>query len=178
MKVIEKSDGDKVNLIILPYKRHDYVKFRFLKRTLSRHMTLYISLTGTYSSLTKEFQNKKIKEHNYFIIDCVSNTLRLPKKEYQNCSYFTLPNNLSNLINTTNKSIDVFSPEYLLFDSLTNLILIKSVLTGKVSSFLLKIMKLKTKKFLFFCNQEDEKTFKYVFDKNKIDVGVVHLLRD
>ncbi|MCK5281902.1 MAG: hypothetical protein KAK00_00700 [Nanoarchaeota archaeon] len=174
MRYAKYLSSDKTLLIVLPRQKQDMSFLQFLKNISEHHTALYVSLSKTYGSLAEKFIKNNIVLNKFFIIDSISGILKLPGKEHKNCSYFALPNTLPNLKKEIEKQMKIFSPDYLLFDSLSNLISFREILKGECSDFLLNIKKITNKKQIFLCNQGDEKTFKYIFDKNKINIDVLH----
>ena len=104
------SDIDYNNVIVSTVKK------------LSQKSVCYITLNKTYDSLKELFKKNNVNIKNLVFIDAISKTFKKSPKQTDNCYYIDSPGALTELSLTISKFLK-HKFEYLIFDSLTNLMI-------------------------------------------------------
>lgn len=119
-------------------------------KKLSGKNIAYVTLNKTHDSLLELFKKNKIKTENIVFVDAISKTIKKVPDQSEGVYYVTSPGSLTELSLVISKFIR-HGFDYLIFDSLTNLLVYESKApVGKfVSSLVNKIKESKTKAIFY-----------------------------
>jgi KaiC/GvpD/RAD55 family RecA-like ATPase len=117
----------------------------------------YVTLNKTFDSLLENFKKSKINTDNIIFIDAISKTVKQTPDQSEGVYYISSPSALTEI----SISIDRFLRhgfDYLIFDSLTNLLVYESnAPVGKfVSSLINKIKGSKTKAIFYSLSGKEQ----------------------
>lgn len=106
----------------------------------------YVTLNKTFDSLKEMFQKSKINTKNILFIDAISKTIKQVPDQTEGCYFVSSPGALTELSISIDKILR-HNFDYLIFDSLTNLLIYekKAPVAKFVSSLVNKIKQSKTK---------------------------------
>ncbi len=126
-------------------------------KKLSKKKLCYVTLNKTSESLQELFYKKKANMENIKFIDCISKTLRTVK-DTKSTTYLSSPGALTEIALTISKHLQE-EFDYLIFDSLTNLLVYekKAPVAKFVSSIVGKI-KLNNTRAVFFALDTKEQS--------------------
>ena len=118
----------------------------------------YVTTNKTYDSLKELFTKKKISINNVVFIDSISKTLKKTPDQSDNVYYVSSPGALTELDLVIGKFLR-HEFDYLVFDSLTNLVIYNKMNTCSkfLTSLINKIKKTKTKA-VFYALESKEQT--------------------
>ncbi len=126
--VIKEIGKNQILLLIVPNK--NYTKeISKLTRTLSKkNKVCYVSLNRTYEALKLLFKKENIKSANCFIIDAITKAVIKTPKGKKDSVFVSSPAALTEMSLAITK-IQKKCPEYLLFDSLSTLLIYEDAST-------------------------------------------------
>lgn len=119
----------------------------------------YITLNKTKDSLMELFKKHKIKTDNIVFIDAISKTIKNVPEQSANVYYVSSPGALTEISLIASKFIR-HNFDYLIFDSLTNLLIYekKAPVSKFVASLVNKIKESKTKAVFYALSVKEQET--------------------
>ena len=132
MDIKKELVSNKTVLFIMPGEEYNEIIVDILKQ-LSGKSVCYVTLNKTYSSLQELFKKKKINTNNIVFIDAISKTIKNTPAQTKGCYFCSYPGALTEISLTISKFLK-HNFEYLIFDSLTNLLIYQQ--EGPVAQFL------------------------------------------
>ena len=121
MGIKKELSSNKTVLLIMPGIDYNEIIVNNLKQ-LSGKSVCYVTLNKTHSSLVELFKKNKIDTKNIVFIDTISKTIKSVPDQTQGCYYCSSPGALTEISVTISKFLK-HNFEYLIFDSLTNLLI-------------------------------------------------------
>jgi len=145
-------------------------------KKLDGKSVVYITLNKTKDSLIEIFHKNKIKTENIIFVDAISKTIKSVPEQSEGVYYVSSPGALTELSLVISKFIK-HNFEYLIFDSLTNLLVYerKAPVAKFVSSLVNKIKESKTKAVFYAISiKEQDELIKEsgMFVDKVIDLGI------
>jgi len=128
-----------------------------IMKKLSGKNIAYVTLNKTKDSLVELFKKNKIKTENIVFVDAISKTIKSVPSESEGVYYVSSPGALTELSLVVSKFIR-HNFDYLIFDSLTNLLVYESKApVGKfVASLVNKIKESKTKAIFYALSVKEQ----------------------
>ena len=118
----------------------------------------FISLNRPYTSLTSLFEKNNVDAKKFYFIDAITKTAELPP-ETENCSFISSPGALTELSVEVSSIIENEEFDYLLFDSLSTLIVYETdAVITKFIHFLMAKVRVASCKAIFTCLKQDMQT--------------------
>ena len=121
MNIKKELDSNQTTLLIMPGIDYNEVIIDNLKQ-LSGKSVCYVTLNKTFSSLKELFEKNKIDTTNIVFIDTISKTIKDVSDQTKACYFCSSPGALTEISVTISKFLR-HNFEYLMFDSLTNLLI-------------------------------------------------------
>lgn len=117
----------------------------------------YVTLNKTFDSLKESFKKAKIKTENILFIDAISKTIKSVPNQTEGCYFVSSPGSLTEISIAIDRIIR-HNFDYLVFDSLTNLLVYeqKAPVAKFVSSLVNKIKGSKTKAVFFALDVKEQ----------------------
>lgn len=117
----------------------------------------YVTLNKTFDSLKEMFKKNKIDIKNIVFIDAISKTIKNVPDQTDNCYFVSSPAAMTELSITIDKFLK-HNFEYLIFDSLTNLLIYekKAPVSKFVSSLVSKIKQGNTKAIFYALSVKEQ----------------------
>jgi len=145
MDPVKELSSNQTILLIMEGVEYNNVLVDMAKK-LSGKSICYVTLNKTYDSLSELFKKKNVNVDNIVFVDAISKTIKKTPDQSKNCYFCSSPGALTELSLIISKMIK-HNFEYLVFDSLTNLLVYskKSPIAMFVSSLVNKIKESKTK---------------------------------
>ena len=153
-----KAELEKNQNILLVMPSTDYNKVVLQTvRKLSSHSIAYVTLNKTYDSLLELFKKNKINTKNIVFIDAISKTIKKVPNQTENCFFVSSPGALTEISIVISKFVQK-GFEYLIFDSLTNLLIYekRAPVAKFVSSLVNKIRQSKTKAVFYALSVKEQ----------------------
>ncbi|MFH2020292.1 MAG: hypothetical protein ABIJ34_02695 [archaeon] len=85
--------------------------------------TGYVSLNRSYSTLKSKIEECGMSMNNFHIVDAVTKSVIPSPTLHENCIYTNSPKDLTRLSIATTKMLRAFGPQYVIFDSISTLLL-------------------------------------------------------
>ncbi|MFH1788926.1 MAG: hypothetical protein ABH834_06070 [Candidatus Altiarchaeota archaeon] len=145
-------------IIVLLIPDEDYTRrVMEITKDLTRISTrlCYISLNLPYRSLLKHFDEKHIDPSKFYFIDAITQTAEMIKNQ-PTCEYVSSPGALTELSLAISNILETQKFDYLIFDSLSTLLVYESplIVTKFIHSLMAKIRVVGTKA-IFTCLKQD-----------------------
>lgn len=127
-------------------------------KQLSGKSICYVTLNKTYNALREDFEKNNIDTKNMIIVDAISKTVKPTQKVKKNCFFVSSPGALTELAIAIKKFLDR-GFEYLIFDSLNNLLVYRDVPIVKrwIFSIIGNIKKSNTRAIFYTLNLEEQR---------------------
>jgi KaiC/GvpD/RAD55 family RecA-like ATPase len=156
LNIKKKLDSNQTALLLVPSGDYSSSIVQTTKQLSSKNV-VYITLNKTNDSLTELFKKKKINMENIFFIDAISKTIKKTPTKADNCVYCSSPGSLTEISIAINKILK-HNIDYLIFDSITNLLVYekKSPVSKFISSLVHKIKATKTKAVFYALSTKDQ----------------------
>jgi len=153
-----KKELSENQTILLIMSSTDYNKeiIDVIKKLAGKNVA-YVTLNKTRDSLIELFKKNKVKTDNIVFVDAISKTIKSTPEESEGVYYVSSPGALTELSLVISKFIR-HDFEYLIFDSLTNLLVYESKApVGKfVASLVNKIKESKTKAIFYALSVKEQ----------------------
>ncbi len=153
-----KKELSENQTILLIMSSMDYNKeIVDIMKKLSGKNIAYVTLNKTRDSLIELFKKNKVKTDNIVFIDAISKTIKTAPEEGEGVYYVSSPGALTEISLVISKFIR-HNFDYLIFDSLTNLLVYESKApVGKfVASLVNKIKESKTKAIFYALSVKEQ----------------------
>lgn len=149
MDIKKELSYNQVILFIMPGKDYNNELINMMKQ-LSGKKVCYVTLNKTFDSLKETFSKKKIDLKNTVFIDAISKTIKQVPDFTDGCYFVSSPAAMTELSITIEKFLR-HEFEYLVFDSLTNLLIYekKSPVTKFMLSLVNKVRGSRTKSVFY-----------------------------
>ena len=119
MDIGKELGENKIVLVIIPSKKYSTASLKIAKK-LSQKKLCYVTTNKTSGSLNESFSKKKVKMENVIFVDAISKSLGTSSKDEQSI-HVSSPGALTELSLVIRKVLK-HNLDYLVFDSLTNLL--------------------------------------------------------
>jgi archaellum biogenesis ATPase FlaH len=151
----ELSDNQTILLIMSSTDYNDEI-VSVMKKLNGKNIA-YITLNKTFDSLKELFKKNKIKTENIVFVDAISKTIKSVTDQSEGVYYVSSPGALTELALVASKFIR-HNFDYLIFDSLTNLLVYesKAPVAKFVSSLVNKIKESKTKAIFYALSVKEQ----------------------
>ncbi len=148
MNVVTALAEDQTILLLVPGTQYNPLTENIAKQ-LSGKKVAYISLNKTFPAIKEEFEKLKINITNFLFVDAISKTIRQVEDSPQ-CIYVSSPAALTKIAIAISEML-AKGVDYLIFDSLTNLIIYqeKAPVAKFLSNTTTKIKTTKTKALFY-----------------------------
>jgi len=149
-------------LLLMPSTDYNDVMIDTMKN-LAGSSICYVTANKTSDSLKEIFEKNKISMDNIVLIDAISKTFKKTPSQAENVYYVSSPGALTELSLVVDKFLK-HNFDYLIFDSLTNLIVYNkmSLCVKFMSSLINKIKKSKTKAVFYTIGSKDDNVVKHI----------------
>ena len=160
MKLDLKKEFDSNRTILLLVDSIDYNNtVAEVMKSIQESSTCYVTLNKTFPAIKDNLSKKGITTQNITFIDAISKTITDKPPQTKDCYYVSSPSALTEISITISKFLK-HGFEYLIFDSLTNLLIYqkKTPIAKFVSTLVNKVRTSKTKAIFFALkiNQHEE----------------------
>ena len=119
MDIAKELAGNKVVLVVISSTKYNAASTKIAKK-LSQKKLCYVTTNKTSASLNENFSKKKVKMENLIFVDAISKSLGTGSKDDQSI-HVSSPGALTEL-SLVIKKVLKHNLDYLIFDSLTNLL--------------------------------------------------------
>lgn len=157
MDIKKELASNQTILLLMPGTEYNEIIIDVLKK-LSGNIC-YVTLNKTTDSLRELFKKKKIKTDNIVFIDAISKTIKNVPDQGEGVYYVSSPGAMTELSLTIEKFIR-HKFDYMIFDSLTNLLIYesKAPVSKFVSNLVNKIKQGDTKAVFYALSVKDQET--------------------
>ena len=124
MKIKKELLSNQTILLVIPSLKYNDLIINTVK-SLSKKSVCYVTLNKTYDSLKEVFQKSKVNVDNIVFIDAISKTFKKTPDQTDHCYFVSSPSALTELSLNISKIL-THNFDYLIFDSLTNLLIYQS----------------------------------------------------
>lgn len=143
MDLVKEFSSNQTMLLLMPGEDYNKVIVQNMKK-ISKKSVCYVTLNKTSDALKELFKKAKIKTENIVFIDAISKTIKNMPDQGAGVYYVSNPGAMTELSLTIDKFLR-HGFDYLVFDSLTNLLVYES--KAPVSKFVASLVnKVKTSK--------------------------------
>jgi hypothetical protein len=149
MNLKQELNSNKAILVLVEGSDYNSLMIDNLK-SLSGKTICYVTLNKTYSALEETFKKNHIKTDNIYFIDAISKTIKKTPDQVGNCYFVSSPSAMTEISLVISKFLKM-DFDYLIFDSLTNLLIYqkKAPVAMFMSSLVNKIRESNTKAAFF-----------------------------
>jgi len=156
MDIKKELSSNQTVLLIMPSVEYNDVIVDTMKQ-LSGKSVCYITLNKTFDSLKETFKKNKVNTENLVFIDAITRTIKTSPEQTAGCYFCSSPGALTEISLTLTKIIR-HGFEYLIFDSLTNLLIYqkRAPVAKFVSSLVNKIKESKTKAVFYALSMKEQ----------------------
>jgi hypothetical protein len=145
------NDIQAMLFIVKPDKYQDFVK-EFSKNNFKKNVSCYVTLTRPFKSLVGFLEKIKIDTDSIFFIDTSTKMTGSKDLNADNCLFIESPSALTSLSISVNKVTDASEPKYILFDSLSSLLIYNpEQMIIKFSKDLINKIRISKSKIIFIC---------------------------
>jgi hypothetical protein len=158
MDIKKELSSNQTILLIMSSADYNNEIIEVVKK-LSGKNIVYVTLNKTHDSLVELFKKKKIKTENIVFIDAISKTIKSTPEQSDGVYYVSSPGALTEISLVVSKFIK-HNFDYLIFDSLTNLLVYtQKAPVGKfVASLVNKIKESKTKAIFYALSVKEQES--------------------
>jgi archaellum biogenesis ATPase FlaH len=153
---IDETDSSQILVLIMPeenYTDHLLMVVKEIGKLPGK--ICYISLNRPYNSLIKTFQHVGLDMNRIHFIDAITKTAQIITK-CDECDFVTSPGALTELSVTISKLMDTGDYKYIIFDSLSTLLVYESDTTiAKFVHFLMAKVRVAGCSAVFTCLKQD-----------------------
>lgn len=156
MDIKKELSENQTILLIMPSTDYNKDIVDVVKKLSSKNIA-YITLNKTKDSLVELFKKNKVKVENIVFVDAISKTIKSVPDQSEGVYYVSSPGALTELSLVISKFIR-HNFEYLIFDSLTNLLVYenKAPVAKFVSSLVNKIKESKTQAIFYALSVKEQ----------------------
>ncbi|MEI6731177.1 MAG: hypothetical protein WCK90_00700 [archaeon] len=158
MDIVKEFAGNQTLLLLMPGEDYNHIIVDNMKK-ISKKSVCYVTLNKTNDALKELFKKAKIKMDNVVFIDAISKTIKNVPDQGEGVYYVSNPGAMTELSLTIDKFLR-HGFDYLVFDSLTNLLVYesKAPVSKFVSSLVNKVKTSKTKAVFYALSLKDQST--------------------
>jgi len=120
-KIRERLVKNQIILLVLPSSAYGENIMQIVEQFDNKKL-LYVTLNTPYNSLVAQYAENKVKINNCFFIDGISASNNINIKA-DNCIFIASPQALTQLSLAIIRTIKIFEPEMVIFDSLSTLLI-------------------------------------------------------
>lgn len=117
----KELESNKTVLLVMPGVEYNDIIVDTIKQLSGKHVC-YVTLNKTFSSLIELFNKKGIDTKNIFFIDTISKSIKNVPDQLEGCFFCSSPGALTEISVAISKHLN-HEFDYLIFDSLTNLLI-------------------------------------------------------
>ena len=121
MNIKKELSSSKTLLVIMPSIDYNKIMADVIKQ-LSGKSICYVTLNKTYNSLRELFEKNNIDISSIVFVDAISKTIKDTPNQTKGCYFCSSPGALTEISATLSKFLN-HKFEYIIFDSLTNLLI-------------------------------------------------------
>lgn len=115
----------------------------------------YVTLNRPYDSLIETLKSANVDTSKFFFVDGITKTAEAPPS-IENCEFVSSPSALTELSLTTSDLLDSQKYDYIIFDSLSTLLVYESeIVVTKFIHFLMSKVRIVGCKAIFTCLKQD-----------------------
>ncbi|MBN2457537.1 hypothetical protein JXB31_00210 [Candidatus Woesearchaeota archaeon] len=154
-KILEENQA--LLFVISPDNYQTFVK-DFAKNYMNKGVSCYITLGRPYQSLVNNLKKMKVDTDSIFFIDTSTRMASMTLSQQDNCLFIESPSALTNLSIAMNKVVETSDPKYILFDSLSTLMIYnpEKVIIKFAKDIINKVRATNTKIVLLCLDGKDE----------------------
>jgi len=158
MDIKQEFSASQTILLIMPSSDYNKEIVEIMKKFSGKNVA-YITLNKTRDSLVELFKQNKINIDNVVFVDAISKTIKSAPDQSDGVYYVSSPGALTEIGIVISKFLR-HNFDYLVFDSLTNLLVYenKAPIGKFVSSLVNKIKESKTKAVFYALSVEEQQT--------------------
>ncbi|MBU0459434.1 MAG: hypothetical protein KKE17_15680 [Proteobacteria bacterium] len=159
MNIVQELSENQTILLLIPSVEYNSIIIGIAKQ-LSEKKVCYVTLNKTSGSLKEQFKKKNVNIKNIVFIDVVSKTIKKDFDHMTGC-YFVSSQKVLTKLSSTISEILKHEFDYLIFDSLTSLLIYqKTDLVVKfIFSLINKIKESKVKAVFYTLNIKEQERF-------------------
>jgi archaellum biogenesis ATPase FlaH len=120
--LINKLSLNKTILALIPSIEYNKSLVKTVRELSKEGSICYVTLNKTFDSLIELFENKHINVKNIVFVDAITKTFKQVPNQAENVYFCTSPDALTEISITIKKMLE-HNFKFLIFDSLTNLII-------------------------------------------------------
>ncbi|MFH1682590.1 MAG: hypothetical protein ABIA37_02220 [Candidatus Woesearchaeota archaeon] len=156
MDIKKELSSNQTVLLLMPSTEYNENIVEVVKQ-LSGKSVCYVTLNKTFDSLKELFEKKKIDTKNIVFIDAISKTIKKVPSQTDRCYFCSSPGALTEISLAVSKFLK-HNFEYLIFDSLTNLLIYqkKVPVAQFVSTLVNRIKDSKTKAVFYALSVQEQ----------------------
>ena len=128
MNIQNELKNNSILILIIPTTTYSKVIMDTAKQ-ISKNSVCYITLNKTYKSLIGSFKKHNIDTKNMYFIDGITNVVIEKSKDSSKCIFLGAPNKLNELNINISKVLESGKIKYMLFDSLSTLLIYEKPMT-------------------------------------------------
>ena len=121
MEIKQELKKNKTLLLVMPSTDYNNIIIDMMRK-ISGHSVCYVTLNKTFSSLKELFEKNKINTDSILFIDAISKTIKSEPDQTRGCYFCSSPGALTEISVSISRILN-HKFEYLIFDSLTNLLI-------------------------------------------------------
>jgi hypothetical protein len=149
MDITKELNSNQTVLLLMPSASYNKQLVGVVKK-LAKKSVCYVTLNKTANSLKEMFKKGKVNVENIVFIDAISATVMKVPKQDNACYYCSSPGSLTEISLMVSKFLR-HKFDYLIFDSLTNLLIYqKKAPVGKFVSSLINKIKASDTRAVFY----------------------------
>lgn len=174
MDIKKELSANQTILLIMSSTDYNKEIVDVIKKLAGKNIA-YVTLNKTFDSLVELFKKNKIKTENIVFVDAISKTIKNVPEQSEGVYYVSSPGSLTEMALVIDKFVR-HNFDYLIFDSLTNLLVYesKAPVAKFVASLVNKIKQSKTRAIFYALSvKEQEALIKEsgMFVDKVIDLG-------
>lgn len=118
------TETNRVILYVLPGSGYRSILENLIRQAVRDYKRIcWVSINNPYEYLVESLKAKKIDPNKFFFIDCISAVARLKMPPAKNYTLVSSPAALTEIDVAISKCYQTFKPEFILFDSLSTLLI-------------------------------------------------------
>lgn len=156
MDISKELAKNQTMLLLMPGTEYNHIIVDNLKKLAGKNVC-YVTLNKTSDALKESFKKAKIKTDNIVFVDAISKTIKSVPDQSEGVYYVSSPGAMTELSLTIDKFLR-HGFDYLIFDSLTNLLVYesKAPVSKFVSSLVNKIKAGKTRAVFYALSVKEQ----------------------
>jgi len=153
---LEEIKESQILVLVIPDKQYTDRLQGIVKELSNNYQSIcYVSLNRPYRTLKKNFEENRIDIGKFFFIDAITKTAEIPTPT-ENCEFISSPNALTELSLAISNSLERKKFDYILFDSLSTLLVYESdIVVTQFVHFLMAKIRVVGCRAIFTCLKQD-----------------------